>query len=191
MVDTRDFEVDKILYSVSSFLFFLTIYNKKKYFIMRKKLQRTKEEYEEAIKSSYSIAESLRKLGIKDKGGNYRIIKNAIQKYNIDTSHFRGQGWNVGLKFIPSPKQDIKNILVRNSSYQSYKLKKRLLEEGIKEYKCEECGFTEWKGQKIPLELHHINGDNTDNRIENIQLLCPNCHALTDNYRGKKRKRVL
>lgn len=155
---------------------------------MRKKLQRTKEEYEEAISSSYSIAESLRKLGIKDQGGNYRIIKNAILKYNIDTSHFHGQGWNIGLKFIPNPKQDIGNILVKNSPYQSYKLKKRLLEEGIKEYECEGCGNTEWKGQKIPLELHHINGDNTDNRIENLQLLCPNCHALTENYRGRKKK---
>ena len=98
-----------------------------------------------------------------------------------------GQGWNTGLKFVPKKKEDIENILTANSSYQSYKLKKRLLEEGVKEHRCENCGNTEWLGKKIPLEVHHINGDNTDNRIENIQMLCPNCHALTDNYRGKKK----
>lgn len=152
-----------------------------------KKNERTKEEYEKAIKDSHSIAEALRKLGLKDKGGNYRIIKNAAKKYDIDLSHFTGRGWNVGLKFIPKPKQDIENILVENSTYQSYKLKNRLLNEGFKEYICEKCKRTEWEGEPIPLELHHINGDNTDNRLENLQLLCPNCHALTDNYRGRKK----
>lgn len=152
-----------------------------------KKNQRSKEEYEEAIKTSYSIAEALRKLGLKDKGGNYRIIKLAAKKYDIDMSHFTGQGWNIGLKFVPKPKEDIQNIMVKDSSYQSFKLKKRILEEGIKEHKCEMCGGTEWLGHKIPLEIHHINGDNTDNRLENVQMLCPNCHALTDNYRGRKK----
>lgn len=152
-----------------------------------KKNVRTKEEYEEAIKNSVSIAEALRKLGIKDKGGNYRVIKNAAEKYNIDTSHFLGQGWNKELKFNPNEKIETSSLLVKNSYYQSYKLKLRLLNEGIKEHRCEKCKRTEWEGEPIPLELHHINGDNTDNRIENIQLLCPNCHALTDNYRGKKK----
>lgn len=67
----------------------------------------------------------------------------------------------------------------------SYKLKLRLLKENIKEHKCEKCNNIIWLDYKIPLELHHINGDTHDNRIENLQLLCPNCHALTENYRGK------
>lgn len=146
---------------------------------------RSQIEYEEAIKNSYSIAEALRYLGIKDRGGNYRIIKQAIKKYNIDTSHFRGQGWNVGLKFAPHKSLKTEDILVKNSNYNSFKLKARLIKEGYKEYKCECCNRTEWMGHPIPLELHHINGDNTDNRIENLQMLCPNCHAFTDNYRGR------
>ena len=152
-----------------------------------KKHQRTKEEYEVAIKNARSIAEALRNLNLIDKGGNYRIIKNAVKKYNIDISHFDGQGWNKGLKFIPKEAAETNTLLVKNSTYQSFKLKKRLLKEGIKEHRCEKCGNTEWLGKPIPLELHHINGDNTDNRLENLQMLCPNCHSLTDNYRGKNK----
>lgn len=148
---------------------------------------RTKEEYESAIKSAKSIAQALRNLGIKDKGGNYRLIKNAIKEYSIDISHFTGQGWNVNLGFKPKERIETKDLLIENSNYNSYKLKNRLLSEGYKERRCECCGLAEWNGEKIPLELHHINGDNTDNRIENLEILCPNCHALTDNYRGRNR----
>ena len=66
-----------------------------------------------------------------------------------------------------------------------FKLKNQLIKIGIKDHKCENCELIEWMGKQIPLELHHVNGNRFDNRIENIQLLCPNCHALTDNYRGK------
>ena len=76
-------------------------------------------------------------------------------------------------------------ILVKDCDYSSYKLAKRLLRVNLKERMCEKCGLELWMGKPIPLELHHINGVHSDNRIENLQLLCPNCHALTDNYRGK------
>ncbi len=151
-------------------------------------MKRTKAEYELAAKNAFSIAQMCRNLGIKPIGGNYRIIKNAIQEYEIDTSHFTGQGWNKGLIFKPNTQIPLDRILVENSVYQSYKLKNRLLESGLKEHRCEKCKRTEWEGLPIPLELHHINGDNTDNRIENLQILCPNCHAQTEHYRGKNKK---
>ena len=55
-------------------------------------------------------------------------------------------------------------------------------------YKCEKCGLSEWQGEPLICELHHINGDSTDNRIENLIILCPNCHSQTDNFRSKNRK---
>lgn len=64
-------------------------------------------------------------------------------------------------------------------------LKKKLLREGLKEYKCESCGLTEWMGKQIPLELHHKDGNQGNINLDNLQLLCPNCHTLTDNYRGR------
>ena len=80
-------------------------------------------------------------------------------------------------------------ILIENSGWTSYSIKNRLLKEGLKERKCERCGRTDWEGVEIPLELHHLNGIHNDNRLENLQILCPNCHALTDNYSGKSSKR--
>ena len=145
---------------------------------------RSREEIENAVKNSRSIAEVCRKLGIKPNGGNYKTIHNELKYYEIDTSHFTGQGWNIGLKHNPRPPKDIDSILTDNSNYQSYKLKNRLFKEGFKEKKCECCGNTEWMGKPIALELHHINGCNSDNRLTNLMVLCPNCHAMTDNYRG-------
>jgi Zn finger protein HypA/HybF involved in hydrogenase expression len=146
------------------------------------------EEFSEIVKSSLSIAEVIRKCNGVLAGGNYRSIKKRIAQLNLDTSHFTGQGWNVGERFkSPVKAKSLVEILVEDSFYQSYKLAKRLLKEGIKKRKCECCGNTTWLDKDIPLELHHINGDNTDNRLENLQLLCPNCHAMTDNYRGKNK----
>lgn len=68
-------------------------------------------------------------------------------------------------------------------------LKWRLIEEGVKEWRCERCNNTEWLGDKIPLELHHKDGDRTNNELDNLELLCPNCHAFTDTYRGRNMNR--
>lgn len=80
----------------------------------------------------------------------------------------------------------MEEILIIDSPYTNTNhLRQRLLSEGIKEYRCECCNRTEWLGKPIALELHHINGVKNDLRIENLQILCPNCHSFTDNYRGK------
>jgi Zn finger protein HypA/HybF involved in hydrogenase expression len=149
--------------------------------------KRTKADYENAARTSQSIAGMCRVLGLKPCGGNYRQMHKAIIEFQIDVSHFTGQGWNVGLKFRPKATKPLEEILVKDSNYQSFKLKNRLFNEGVKERRCECCGNDEWLGQPIPLELHHIDGDNTNNELENLQILCPNCHAMTTTYRGLNR----
>ena len=67
-------------------------------------------------------------------------------------------------------------------------IKRRLLNAGIKENRCEECGLAEWRGRPLSMALHHINGDGSDNRLENLQMLCPNCHSQTENFAGRNRR---
>lgn len=86
-------------------------------------------------------------------------------------------------------KKPLSEILIKGIYLSTIHLKWRLIEEGVKEWKCEKCGNTEWLGNPIPLELHHKNGDRSDNELENLELVCPNCHALTDTYRGKNIKK--
>ena len=127
----------------------------------------------------------LRQLGLRPIGGNYRTVNRLISQNGIDISHFTGQGWNVGLRFKPSKGISDQDLFVENSPYKcSWRLREHYKRTTGKHY-CEKCGLNSWQGQPIPLEIHHINGVNTDNRLENLILLCPNCHALTNNYRGR------
>lgn len=148
------------------------------------KLKYSKEELELITINSKSKRECLLKLNLKPYGGNYRILDKYISFYEIDTSHFLGQGWNVNNS--PADIKPIEKYFNNEIPISSFKLKRRILKEKIKPYQCEICGLTKWNEKDIPLELHHINGNNKDNRLENLQLLCPNCHALTDNYRNRK-----
>jgi hypothetical protein len=149
----------------------------------------TKESLEPIVKECGSVRQVLKKLGLAEAGGNYENIKTRIKLFEIDTSHFHGMLWSKGKTW--SKQKDISSKLVEHSTYSSglprstFLLKKQLLKLGYKEHVCEKCGGLEWLGEKIPLELHHVNGNKFDNRVENIQLLCPNCHSFTDNYRGK------
>ena len=77
---------------------------------------------------------------------------------------------------------------IKSKNPQTSKIKKKLLKEGIKKYECECCHNTIWNGEPIVLEVHHKDGDRTNNSIDNLQLLCPNCHAMTDNWRGRGKK---
>lgn len=136
----------------------------------------------------HSYSELMRQLGVKPVSGNFSTVKKKIKEYNINISHFTGRVWNKNQR--SKKKYILSEILVQNSPYNTpSKIRQRLIDEGVKEHKCERCGLTEWLKEPIKLELHHINGVNTDNRIENLSILCPNCHAFTDNYRGKNVKR--
>ena len=151
----------------------------------------TDDEFRQAVAESLSVRQVLARIGLVPAGGNYKTVHSRIEKLGLDTSHWTGKGWNKGERFRAfGTAFSWDNILVENSEYKStFRIKNRLLEFGLKQYQCEICGLAEWQGQPIPLELHHANGVNNDHRLHNLQLLCPNCHAFTDNYRGKNQDR--
>jgi hypothetical protein len=150
----------------------------------------TDEMLSQAVANSTSIRQVIERLGLIPAGGNYVQISRYIKEKNLDTEHFLGRGWNKGGRFIGVPAKPLKELLVKGSLVQSFKLKKRLFSEGLKEIECEECGWKKVSPDgRIPLELDHINGDRWDNRIANLRVLCPNCHSLKPTHRGKNKKR--
>jgi 5-methylcytosine-specific restriction endonuclease McrA len=149
----------------------------------------TKEELIEACIKSRSKREILIRLGLKEAGGNYKQLEKYCLEYSIKIEHLVGQGWRKGSKEPVVKQQDIYKILVKNNFYNSHRLKKRLIKENIFEHKCYRCDLKEWFEKPIPIELEHINGIKNDNRLKNLTLLCPNCHAQTDTYRGKNIKK--
>ena len=102
---------------------------------------------------------------------------------------YAGNQSGKGMNKPSSTKMNLEEYLVYSQDIQSNKVRKKLLEDGCKIHQCENCGNTEWLGQPIPLELHHKDGNKKNNTLENFELLCPNCHALTDTYRGKNIKK--
>jgi hypothetical protein len=123
---------------------------------------------------------------------NLPTLKNRLLKDHIKYEHLKTN--NINQIVNVKTKIDIDTILVENSKVSRCHLKKRLISEGYLKYICSVCGIDEWRGCKLSLQLDHINGINDDNRLENLRLLCPNCHSCTDTFSGRnieKRKKRL
>ena len=149
----------------------------------------TDEELAQAVSISRSYRMVLIKLHLIPAGGNYEQIKRRINELGLSIDHFTGAGWNIGLQFNPKPTRPLEELLVVGSAAQSYGLKRRLFQEGLKRPECEMCGWHEMSVDgRIPVELDHINGDHHDNRLENLRVLCPNCHSLQITHRGRNKK---
>jgi hypothetical protein len=155
-----------------------------------KKRSWTKEQLYQAAGEAKSIRQVLRLLRLTPAGGNYEQIKKYIKEYSLDVSHFKGKTWNRGLRGMGVPKRPLNQILIYGSDFQSYKLKLRLFAAKLKPEYCEQCGWAQRTTDgRLPLELDHINGDRMDNRLENLRILCPNCHSLTPTYRARNKRK--
>lgn len=158
----------------------------------QKEKENSRLEYEQivcdAVSKATSINDACKLLGKRGTTTNYSFIKKIIAKYNLDTSHFSDS--HAPKKNSNFKKYSFEEVYCENSLMQNTNsLRKRLFRDGLKEPKCECCGNSEWMGKEIPLQVHHINGNNRDNRLENLQILCPNCHAFTDTYCGKSKNK--
>ena len=141
----------------------------------------SKLEFSNIIQSSINRCDVFKKLNVTLSGSTFDILNKRISDENVNISHFKTYGEN------GRPKYDLETILVKESPYNnSDYLKKRLVNEKVLKYECSKCKLTElWMDEPITLHLHHINGNRKDNRLENLRLLCPNCHSQTYTFCGK------
>lgn len=126
--------------------------------------------------SSMSQAAALLKM-------NYKTVRSHAQRLGCFKANQNGKGLLKPVKKGIVPLTDI--FTGKHQTFQSHKLKLRLIKEGVKPHQCEMCKLFTWMEVPIPLELHHLDGNRFNNTLVNLKLLCPNCHALTDNYRAK------
>lgn len=147
----------------------------------------TPNQLREAVAKSESWSGVCRLLGISARGGSQSYTKKKALELGCDASHFLGQSYNIGNR---SGKRELSDYLVENcNTISSHDLKLKLIAAGYKEAKCEICNLVEWQGFPIVLELDHINSNHLDNRLNNLQILCPNCHSLETRRRAYLRSK--
>jgi 5-methylcytosine-specific restriction endonuclease McrA len=137
--------------------------------------------FKKVVKNSTSWTEVSGKLKLSFGGESVRKLRDFAINNNIDYYHFRRRGYNKGTR-----RQKLENYLNNTVKITSSHLKNRLINDGVKEYKCERCKLTEWMGEPIPLDLHHSDGDHSNNNLTNLQVLCVNCHRQIDKYASIK-----
>jgi 5-methylcytosine-specific restriction endonuclease McrA len=152
---------------------------------MGRKSKYTKELLAPIVAKNTSMRQVLLTLNLKITGGNYCYIKQKIDEHSIDTSHFLGQGHNKGKRSRNrSQPEDYLVVYDKTKSINTHAIKKRMIRDGAVTHRCMRCGRTKWFEQPIPLALHHKDGDRWNNIIDNLEVLCYNCHGLTENYSG-------
>jgi len=143
----------------------------------------------DAVAASVSMAEVHRRLGLKVAGGTQSSLFRHAQRLGLDTSHFKGQGWGRGQ--YKRPEEVAADLLpLLRKDCKVWDLRDRLVASGLKQAKCEECGLTEWRGKPPPLQVDHVDGDNLNNELSNLRILCANCHMQTETWgfkMGRKR----
>lgn len=146
----------------------------------------SKEELQEAVRDSCTWAEVCRKIGVKPATGSRTHLKSRVVKEGIDFSHFKGKHFKKGAILL-AERVPLEIYLNNEKPIKSHTLRVRLIQEGYKECKCEKCGLSEWLGEAAPLELDHIDSNHWNNNLNNLQIVCPNCHAILTRARRHNR----
>lgn len=146
----------------------------------------TDEEFIQAVKNNTSIAGVVRSFGLCPKQGHYnRAFHKTRKRLNLDISHFKSP--SIGRE----KESSFEEVFCVNSKHiWGTSLRKKILKYKLKLNKCELCHLnSQWNGKDLTLQVDHINGINNDNRLENLRLLCPNCHSQTSTYSGRNQKK--
>jgi len=151
----------------------------------------TDDDLARACEVAESIADVCRMLGLKSGGGTYQHLHASMKRLGLTIRHhdpwawMRKPGANTRGRTMP-----LEEALTNPSPYLNIgRLRQRLVAAGLKQPKCERCGLDSWLGAELPLELDHIDGERTNNLLENLRMLCPNCHAQTETWCRKRSSR--
>ncbi len=160
----------------------------------------SREDLEIAVQQSFSWGAVLDHFGKRRTGGNYNAFQRRIKKFEIDVTHFKGMGWSRGLtresdERVRNQAKKISNVLnsLATNTHRGHvggsTLKQFLIRGGVP-YECSIsiCRISDWHGKPISLDVDHVNGDNEDQRLENLRFMCPNCHRQTGNWGSKNRR---
>jgi hypothetical protein len=139
------------------------------------------EKFVEICQTSPTMAQAASKLGLRF---------NSFKKRALELNCYNPNQAGIGIR-KNTPKIPIEDIIFKNlhPHYQSFKLKARLFNENHKKNQCEVCNITEWEGKPIKMELHHKDGNRSNHHLDNLMILCPNCHSQTDTFRAKNKKK--
>ena len=145
-----------------------------------------KKAVEKAIEGASSTREALERLGLRAAGGNYAAFKAACNKFNLEQP--KATGFQQTQTARKQNKFLLSSILVKDSTYTNRaNIKRRCYETGRLKEICYQCGIgPNWNGKKLTLQLEHKNGVHNDHRLNNLEILCPNCHSQTPTYAGRK-----
>lgn len=143
------------------------------------------EEKLEVIKDCTTVRQALVKLGFKGDGG-HKALRTIIKDFLVKNNLYKGKSDRRGK--YPHLKNNEQFFTNGDAKRTTFSVRNALFKRGLKEKICESCGLREWKNKPIPLEVHHKDGDKYNNELENLEILCPNCHYFTDTYKTKNRK---
>lgn len=143
---------------------------------------------QKAAQQASNMEDFLVQMGLSSKGSNRDTATKHLTRLHIDTNHWQVNPMKGIEKYQNTICIPLNEILEgQHPSYKTFLLKNRLIKDGIKENKCECCGLSEWNNKPLAIQLDHINGISNDHRLENLRMLCPNCHSQTETYAGKNR----